>query len=194
MDTTALLRNPVVLTLICVVIALLIWMLLRRRRRRAAPPLYACRQAVLAAPERALLSALRAAAGDRAIVLVRVPLRDALAPLRTLRRGQQRKALARLGKCRFDFLLCAPDDTRPLAAVVLHAGDDRRHRESRRSTDAACAAAGLGLLRLDPQERHSAEALQEALHRWLEPPPTDTHADPLLEGRREPILDLPDDD
>lgn len=194
MDATALLYNPVVLAIAALAVLLLIWVVLRARRRRATPAPYIRRPAVLAAPERAVLSALRTAAGEQAIVLVKVPLRNALAPRRTLRRGQQRKALARLGERRFDFLLCAPDDTRPLVAIVLGKETDKRHEKSRRFIDDACAAAGLGLLRLDPDERHSADALHDALRRWLEPAPTDPRADPLLEGRQEPILDLPEDD
>ncbi len=194
MDATALLNNPVVLTIAALAVLLLIWLVLRGRRRRAAPPPYVRRPALLAAPERALLSGLRYAVGEQAIVLVKVPLRNALAPRRTLRRGQQRKALARLGDRRFDFLLCAPDDTRPLVAIMLEQDTDKRRRQSRQFIDDACAAAGLGLLRLDPEQRHSVETLHDALRSWLEPAPTDPRADPLLEGRQEPILDLPDDD
>lgn len=194
MDASALLNNPVVLTIAAVAILLIIWLLLRALRRRAAPPPYARRPALLAAPERALLAGLRYAVGDQAIVLIKVPMRDALAPRPTLRRGQQRKALARLGGRRFDFLLCAPDDTRPLVAIMVERETGKRDRKSRQFIDDACAAGGLGLLRLDPDQRHSVEALHDALRHWLEPAPTDPRADPLLEGRREPILDLPDDD
>jgi hypothetical protein len=70
----------------------------------------------------------------------------------------------------------------------------KRDRKSRQFIDDACAAAGLGLLRLDPDQRHSVEALHDALRHWLEPAPNDPRADPLLEGRQEPILDLPDDE
>ncbi len=194
MDATALLYNPVILTIAALAVLLLIWLVLRARRRRATPPPYIRRPALLTAPERALLSGLRYAAGEQAVVLAKVPMRNALAPLRTLRRGQQRKALARLGDRRFDFVLCAPDDTRPLVAIMLERDSGKRDRKSRQFIDDACAAAGLGLLRLDPEQRHSAEALQDALRRWLEPAPTDPRADPLLEGRQEPILDLPEDD
>lgn len=194
MDATALLYNPVVLTIAALAVLLLLWLVLRTRHRRATPPPYIRRPAILAAPERALLSALRDAAGERAIVLVKIPLRNALAPRRTLRRGRQRKALATLGDRRFDFLLCAPDDTRPLVAIMLERDTGKRRRKSRQFIDDACAAAGLGLLRLDPEQHHSAEALHDALRRWLEPTPADPRADPLLEGRREPILDLPEED
>lgn len=194
MDVTALLYNPVVLTIAALAVLLLIWLVLRVRRRRGTPPPFIRRPAILSAPERALLSGLRHAAGEQAIVLVKVPLRNALAPRRTLRRGQQRKALASLGDRRFDFLLCAPDDTRPLVAIMIDGDTDKRRRKSRQFVDDACAAAGLGLLRLDPEQRHSVEALHDALRHWLEPAPTDPRADPLLEGRQEPILDLPEDD
>ncbi len=194
MDATALLYNPVVLTIAALAVLLLVWLVWRARRRRAAPPPYIRRPAVLAAPERALLAGLRVAAGDQAIVLVKVPVRNALAPRQTLRRGQQRKALARLGDRRFDFLLCAPDDTRPLVAIMIERDTDKRRQKSRQFIDDACTAARLGLLRLDPQEHHSAEALRDALRHWLEPAPANPRADPLLEGRQEPILDLPEDD
>ncbi len=193
MDATALLYNPVVLTISALAILLLFWLVLRARRRQAAPP-YIRRPAVLAAPDRALLCGLQHAAGEQAIVLVKVPLRNALAPRGTLRRGQKRKALARLGDRRFDFLLCAPDDTRPLVAIMSEGETDQRRQRSRQFIDDACAAAGLGLMRLDPEQRHSVEALHDALRHWLEPAPTDPRADPLLEGRQEPILDLPEDD
>lgn len=194
MDATALLYNPVVLSIAALAVLLLIVLVLRARRRRSTPPPYMRRPAILAAPERALLSALHEAVGDQAFVLVKVPLRNALAPRRTLRRGQQRKALAALGERRFDFLLCAPDDTRPLVAIMLERETDKRRQKKRQSIDDVCEAAGLGLLRLDPDQRHSAEGLQDALRQWLEPAPTDPRADPLLEGRQEPILDLPEDD
>lgn len=194
MDATALLHNPVVLIVAALAALLLIWLVFRAARRRSTPPPYVRRPALLAAPERALFSGLRQAAGEQAIVLFRVPLRNALAPRRTLRRRQQRKALARLEDRRFDFLLCAPDDTRPLVAVMIEGETDKRHRKSRQFVDDVCAAAGLGLLRLDPEQRHSVDALHDALRSWLEPAPNDPRADPLLEGRQEPILDLPEDD
>jgi hypothetical protein len=194
MDANALLYNPVVLAVAALAVLLLIVLVLRARRRRGSTPPYTRRPAILAAPERALLSALNGAVGDQAFVLVKVPLRNALAPRRTLRRGQQRKALAALGDRRFDFLLCAPDDTRPLVAIMLDRDTDKRQLKKHRSIDDICAAAGLGLLRLDPNQRHSAEGLQDALRHWLEPAAADPRADPLLEGRQEPILDLPEDD
>lgn len=194
MDATALLYNPVVLTIAALAALLLVWLAFRARRRRAASAPYVRRPALLAATERPLLSGLRHAAGEQAIVLVKVPLRDVLAPRRTLRRGQQRKALARLEDRRFDFLLCSPEDTRPLVAIMIERDAGKRGRRSRQFMDDACVAAGLGLLRLDPDQRHSVEALHDALRSWLEPTPTDPRADPLLEGRQEPILDLPDDD
>lgn len=194
MDVTALLYNPVVITIAALAVLLLLWLVLRVRRRRATPPPYVRRPALLAAPERALLSGLRHAAGDQAIVLVKIPLRNVLAPRQTLRRGQQRKALARLGDRRFDFLLCAPEDTRPLVAIMIERETDKGGRKARQFVDDACSAAGLGLLRLDPEQRHSVEALHDALRHWLEPAPADARADPLLEGRQEPILDLPEDD
>lgn len=194
MDATALLYNPVVLAIAALAALLLVWLAFRRIRRRAASAPYVRRPALLAAAERALLSGLRHAAGEQAIVLVKVPLRAVLAPRRTLRRGQQRKALARLEDRRFDFLLCSPDDTRPLVAIMIERDAGKRGRKSRQFVDDACAAAGLGLLRLDPDQRHSVEALHDALRSWLEPAPTDPRADPLLEGRQEPILDLPEDD
>ncbi|MFW5969069.1 MAG: DUF2726 domain-containing protein, partial [Halofilum sp. (in: g-proteobacteria)] len=156
MDATALLYNPVVLAIAALAILLLIVLVLRAAHRRATPPPYMRRPAVLAAPERALLAALREAVGEQAVVLVKVPLRNALAPRRTLRRGQQRKALAALGERRFDFLLCAPDDTRPLVAIMLTRDTDRKRKKARQFVDDICAAAGLGLLHLDPEEQHSA--------------------------------------
>lgn len=194
MDANTLLYNLIVMAIAVLAVLVLVGLGLRAQRRRAGQQPYIRRPAVLAAPERALLSGLRYAAGEQAIVLVKVPLRNALAPRRTLRRGQQRKALARLGDRRFDFLLCAPDDTRPLVAVMIERDTEKRGRKSRQFIDDACAAAGLGLLRLDPEQRHSVESLHDALRYWLEPVSTDPRADPLLEGRQEPILDLPDDD
>lgn len=194
MDATTLPYNLIVMAIAVLVVLLLAGLGLRARRRRAGHQPYTRRPAVLAAPERALFSGLRYAAGEQAIVLVKVPLRNALAPRRTLRRGQQRRALARLDDRRFDFLLCAPDDTRPLVAVMIERDTDKRRRKSRQFIDDACAAAGLGLLRLDPEQRHSVERLRDALRGWLEPAPTNPRTDPLLEGRQEPILDLPEDD
>mgnify|MGYP006424017425 CR=1 FL=1 len=194
MDASAFLNNPVVLTIAALSVLLLIWLTARVRQRRAARPPYVRRPALLPAPERALLTGLRDAAGEQAIVLVKVPPGNALAPSGELRRGRQRKALARLGDRPFDFLLCAPDDTRPLVAIMVEREAGKRDRRSRRFIDDACAAAGLGLLRLDPDQHHSVEDLHDALRQWLEPTPADRRADPLLDGRQEPILDLPDDD
>lgn len=194
MDMTVFAYYPVVLALLAVAAIALVWAIRRARRRRIARLPYTCRRAVLSETDRALFAALRGAAGEHAVVLVRVPLRDVLAPRRTLRGGQQHRALARLEDRRVDFLLCAPDDTRPLVAIVVERDASGMEEWPTQFIEDACAAGGLGLLRIDPTQRYSPEMLHDALRRWIEPRPADIDADPLLDGRREPILDLPEDD
>ncbi|MDZ7748762.1 MAG: aldolase/citrate lyase family protein [Halofilum sp. (in: g-proteobacteria)] len=160
---------------------------LRLRARRALP--YARRAALLSAAERNLLAALREAGGPEVQVWARVGATDALGLRRGTRRGRARAAHRRIAGTRFDFLLCAAADTRPLVAVQR----GERARDAReRHLERACTSAGLALLRVPRHEAYDAEALRGELQPYLE---TATAPEPGggLAGRQEPIIDLPPD-
>ncbi len=175
-----------------VVLTVLILALRLRRRGDSFP--YRRRMAVLTPDEHALFSALQNAVGDRVLLLAKLRLCDVLELRKGLRKGHAARALERLATYSFDFVLCAPADTRPLVAVELlapEASAERRERD--RFLDEACNAAGLGLLRIPQNDSYAAEDLLERLRPHLERSQPSHGGDITPDGRREPILDLPNE-
>lgn len=180
---------------------LLLWWLIRRLRQRGLAEFEAV-DSLLSTGEQAFLPALRNALTREEILLARVRVADILQPNPALSGKRQRKARARIETEHVDFLVCTANNLRPLVVVEL---DDNGHGRARRRQrdqllDRACAAAGLPLLRVAAAVSYDSDTLRKAIERELAPPPAEepagepTSAGPMTpDGRREPILDLPDD-
>ena len=162
-------------------------------RRAGNGPAFERRRTLLEPEELAVFGALQEAAGERAVVLTRVPMAAVLdvnpkAPRRVRKRGQRQ-----LEGRQFDFLLCEPGDLRPLVAVELDRGGRDRRSHSARLSPSACESAHLGLVQIEADGDHSPERLRAELRPWLERRHRTGVDDLRPDGRREPILDLPED-
>lgn len=173
-------------------LVLVLFLALRRRRGDSFP--YRRRPAVLTPEEHSLLSALQQAVGDRALLLTKLRVADVLDLRKGLRKRHAERALERIATRSFDFVLCAPADTRPLVAVDLLAPEqssDRRERD--RFLDEACHAAGLSLVRIPQSESYAIDELREKLRPHIERNEPGRGGEITPDGRREPILDLPNE-
>ena len=151
------------------------------------------RRTLLEPDERAVFEALREAAAERAVVLTQVPMGIVLEPSADASRRARKRWQRELEGRRFDFLLCEPRDLHPLVAVELERkGRDRRSR-SQRVLPSACESARLGLVQIEAEGDHSTERLRAELRPWLERRHRAGTDDLRPDGRREPILDLPED-
>ena len=161
-------------------------------RREGNGPGLERRRALLEPEEQLLFEALREAAAERAVVLARVPMAAVLEPSREASRRVRRRWRKKLdGRC-FDYLLCEPGDLRPLVAVELEQ-DGRDRRRTDRVLPAACESARLGLVQIEAGGDHSTERLRAELRPWLERRQRAGGYDLRPDGRREPVLDLPED-
>lgn len=139
---------------------------------RAPAARYHSRGPLLTAAERTLFEVLQQAAGARMRVFAKVRAADVLAPDRSLRSGPWQRALRRIGDRHLDFLLCDRADTSPLVAIAL---DDAASAETGAHDrdaflDAACASAGLPVLRVRTQESWSVEEIAAQIEARLRPP------------------------
>ncbi len=161
-------------------------------RRRVGDSFPYHRQAVVLSPEeRALHQGLQQAVADRALLLSKVGVADVLSVRRNLSRRRAAAALQRIAGLSFDFVVCEPQDTRPLVAVELERQETGQRRRRDRFLDEACHAAGLGLLRVPPSEQYAAEDLREQLRPYIDRSERFSGGEVTPDGRREPILDLP---
>lgn len=177
-----------------VVLLLFVWFLVRRLRRRG--PVYQAVDAVLTPSERAFLPALRDAVESDQVVLAKVRMADVLRPRPELARRRQRAALERISAKRFDFVVCGVVDTSPRFVVELddlsRGRSDRRERDGQ--VEAVCADAGLPVLRVPAANKYASEHIREQIAALLAPPESPLPQGPVTpDGRREPLLDLPDD-
>lgn len=179
-----------VVTLAGVLVIVAIAIVLRRRVGGTFP--YNRRPAVLEPEERALQQALAQAVGERGLLLPKLRASDVLSVRRNTSRRQAAGALDRIGSRAFDFVVCDPHDTRPLVAVELERTQESAQRRRReRFLDAACNAAGLGLVRVPASEQFASTELREQLRPYLERSESLNVGEVTPDGRREPILDLP---
>lgn len=192
MDWTETLPPWAMLAAVVLAALLLVLVLTLVLRRRGDSFPYRRRPAVLTPEEHALLSALQQAVGDRALLLTKLRVADVL-DLRTgLRKRHAARALERIATRSFDFVVCAPTDTRPLVAVDLLAPEQSAERRARdRFLDEACNAAGLGLVRIPQNDAYAADDLREKLRPHIERNELGRGGEITPDGRREPILDLP---
>lgn len=190
MDWTETLPPWVMLTAVALAVLLLVLVLVLRRRRGDSFP-YRRRPAVLTPEEHSLFSALQHAVGDRVLLLTKPRVAEVLELRKGLRKRHAARAREQISMHSFDFVLCAPADSRPLVAVELLASEQSAERRKRdRFLDEACHAAGLGLLHI-PQSDSYTDNLIEKLRPHLERSQPGHGGDITPDGRREPILDLP---
>lgn len=174
-----------------VVLLGLLLALARAQPGQRGPRIYRAGNAVLTPAMHACLVALRAAVDDDHLVLARVPAGDVFVPRPGLRRGRQRAARRALTPLLLDFVVCAAADSRPRLVIALYDPDDPQPAET---LDRACTDAGLPLLQMPRGSHYSADELRDQLRPHLRPPEiAATSADTTADGRREPILDIPDD-
>lgn len=177
-------------TLAGVLLVLILAVVVRRRVGDSFP--YTRQPAVLTPEEQSFHGALQQAVGDRALLLAKLRVADVLGVRKNLPRRRSAKALERIAARSFDFVLCAPGDTRPLVVVELDRPQQSSQRRRRdRFLDEACSAAGLGLLRVPPSEEYAAAELREQLRPYIERSEAFRTGEVTVDGRREPILDLP---
>ncbi|MFC4252258.1 DUF2726 domain-containing protein [Sinimarinibacterium flocculans] len=133
---------------------------------------YRSRGPLLSAAERSFFGVLQQAADDDKLVFAKVRVADVLSPERGLRGGKWQRAFNRISAKHFDFLLCDAAEVSPMIAIELddasHAGDKARARDA--FVDAACASAGLPVLRIPAQEAYSVQDLAAQIAERLRPP------------------------
>lgn len=192
MDWTKTLPPWVIPAAAGLVVLLVLILVVRLRRRRGDSFPYRRRMTVLTPEEHTLFSALQHAVGDRVLLLAKLRVCDVLELRKGLRKRQAARALEGSNTYSFDFVLCAPADTRPLVAIELLAPhESAEQRERDRFLNEACTAAGLGLLRIPHNDAHAPEDLFDKLRPHLERSQPSHGGDITPDGRREPILDLP---
>ena len=106
--------------------------------------------------------ALQTAAADRATVIAKVRVLDLLTVSGAKERGSYRN---RISQKHVDFVICAPDTMKPLAAIELddssHERADRRERDE--FMDQAFAAAELPLIHVPARASYDLAELAELL-------------------------------
>ncbi len=181
----------VLIALLVVLLGVSIWLAIRRRRQ----PLFRAADAVLGSEEREMLGVLQDALAADYVVFPRLRANDVLAPRRRLRRGRRRAVAERLADHFLAFVVCDGRDTRPLAVVELHDPHarqrQRRHREREIAT--FCSDADLPLLWLSAADEREPAALRAQLDDLLAPPDAGDEGQWTADGRREPLIDLPED-
>ncbi|MBI3553007.1 MAG: DUF2726 domain-containing protein [Elusimicrobia bacterium] len=117
--------------------------------------------------ERAFLSVLEEAVGEKYKILGKVRLADLLNVSAEVERGSWKAAMNKIQSKHIDFVLCRKEDYSVAFAIELddrtHERGDRRERDS--FVEAACKAARLPLLRFSAQAHYDA---RDILGRVLE--------------------------
>ena len=143
--------------------------------------------------ERAFFSVLNQAAGEDWRVFAKVRIADVLTPAKGLNRSRWQSAFNAISAKHFDFVLCDPADVATKLAVEL---DDNSHdRPSRRRRDrlveAACASAGLPLLRVKVARTYAVAEIRTQIQDLLAPkaePGLGSGAVGRRDARREPTF------
>lgn len=175
-------------------VALLIFVWIRRRRAMQTP--YEVVESVLTPIEQAVLAALMDAVGSDETVFARLPVADVLLPPSQLPRAVRQRLIEKALDARFDFIVCSKNAGEPRLAIEL---DDHHDRAAERKARAlslprTCREAGLPLLHWPAGEQPTAAALRHRMAELLHPTEAvDAAGYVRPDGRREPILDLPDD-
>lgn len=161
MDSLSLLRIVGLSLAVCLVVApLLLWIW---RRMQRPPELRFARQPALFTPaEIRFLLALQEAVGQEVVIVGKIRLADLIRPRPGQRPPQRQAAFNKIRSKHIDFVLLDPADFVPLLALELddssHQRPDRVERD--RFVDAACADAGLPLLRAPVRARYDSGELR----------------------------------
>jgi hypothetical protein len=125
--------------------------------------------------EQAFYHALCQAADKQWLVLAKSPLAAVLDAAEGI--ADRDNVLNQLRSETFDFLVCRSDNLEPLLAIQLDApppadgaAEQDQPQPPTNFRSAACAAAGLPLLRLRPDHAYTAADLKRAVRRALDPP------------------------
>lgn len=158
----------------------------------AAAERYRSRGPLLSAAERSFFGVLQQAIDGRMLVFAKVRVADVLSPERGLQRSRWQRAFNRISARHFDFLLCDAAELGPLLAIELddasHDGDKTQARDA--FLDAACASAGLSILRIRAQPAYAVQEIAAQIEQHLRPPETalPTFAPAARGSRIEPRL------
>jgi Protein of unknown function (DUF2726) len=134
--------------------------LARRLGRRHRLP-YVAEQALFSPAERAFLSVLERAVGKGYRVYGKVPVADVLGVRPRIGRAARRRALERLGRLRFDFLVCTAETSAIACAVNLSPRSRLGRPPPKNGLDRICAAAGLAFVRFREGDRYSVVEVEE---------------------------------
>lgn len=142
----------------------------RTETPQAGPPPFEAKQRLLSKAERSFLGVLEQAVGGEGEyrVFVKVRVLDVLDFKKGSPGGGGKGTTTwrnKVDRQHLDFLLVTPDELRPVAAVELddksHAGERAAQRDA--TKDAALAAAGLPLVRIEAKRGYSVESVRSAI-------------------------------
>lgn len=159
---------PLLFALAAALAVLLAWLIVRWMRRLRRQPFRRV-GALWSGPQGVLYFALREAAGDQAVVLLKVQASAVLGPREDLSRGDRQRALRRIAGRHLEYLLCDPSGGEPRVAVALQAagGSPLRRHSRDRVLKSACQSAGLPLIFVPALPKYSAADLRQRLHPCL---------------------------
>lgn len=145
-----------------------LWLLVRlwRRHRSGQPdsaPGYERAGALLGENDRAFYRQLAEAVGSRGQVFARVQAASVVLPRKGMPRRQWQQAFGRLAMRRFEFVICHAGNGEP--QVVIDTGNEARRGDP--FLKDACQAAGVPVVRLDPDEGLSVAAIGKKLEPFL---------------------------
>ena len=148
------------LTLLSILLLLLLAFYIARRFKQkdvAEAPVYRQRGGLFSPAERSFFGVLNQAVGADYRVFGKVRVGDVLAPEEGLNTSERLRALNRINRMHFDFVVCAADDLSILCAIEL---DDKSHQQKRRQQrdeflSAICQTAGLALISFPAQHAYS---------------------------------------
>jgi len=118
---------------------------------------YLAEKPLFTSAERSFLGVLDQAVGSDYRIFGKVRVADVL----SVKKGGGKAAFFRISAKHFDFLLCRPDDLRPVCAIELN--DQSHQQKDRQGRDdfltEACKAAGLPLLWIPAQRTYTASSV-----------------------------------
>lgn len=136
------------------------WSLVRRFGRRHRLP-YVADQTLFSPAQQAFLPVLERALGRGYRVYGKVRVADVLGVRPRIGRQARRRAYARLGARRFDFVVCTAGTSAFVCAVNLSPRSRLGLRPSRDRLDRICAAARLPFVRFREGDRYSVVEVEE---------------------------------
>lgn len=153
---------------------ILCWIGLLQCEQASAPQLPYYQREVLSRAELSFYHVLRTAVGSDVALFTKVNLGD-LFGVKTKDASERQRYRNKIDRKHVDFLLCDPNQMRPLVAIEL---DDKSHqRKDRQARDAfvdeVFQVAGLPLVRVPAQKGYSIETVRSLLGEHLSAPTAD---------------------